>query len=91
MKPRDLGVIGEDHVLAMIGGEPVAQRYKRMEVEVDGVPYLIEAGFGYRPDADHRTMVAGLNWSISVGGNPFGVWDTGDGLDAILAEQCAGS
>ena len=90
VKPRDLGIIGEDHALSMIGGEPATQHYKRVEVEVDGVPYLIEAAFGYRPDDERRMMVAGLNWSISVAGNPFGRLGWGDGLGAVLTERRAG-
>ncbi len=34
----------------MVGGEPAAQRYKKVEVDIDGVPYLIECGFGFRPE-----------------------------------------
>jgi hypothetical protein len=92
VKARDLGIIGEDHVLEMIDGEPATQHYKRVEVEVDGVPYLIECGFGYQPpDTNRRMMVAGLNWSISVAGNPFSrLGPYGDGLGAILEHQRAG-
>jgi DNA topoisomerase VI subunit B len=89
VKPRDLGVIGENHILSVVGGEESADRYKRTEVEVEGVPYLIEVGFGFRPDCAGRTIVCGLNWSISVGGNPFKSLRF-DGLGAILAEQRCG-
>jgi hypothetical protein len=44
VKARDLGVLGERHVLAVVKGGASA-RYTRVEVDVDGVPYLIEAGF----------------------------------------------
>jgi DNA topoisomerase VI subunit B len=88
-KPRDLGVIGEDNVLAVVGGDS-SERYKRTEVEVDGVPYLIEAGFGHRPEASRRTMVSGLNWSISVGGDPFRRFGLGQSLGSILSDQHAG-
>ncbi len=71
MKARDLGIIGEEHVLRMIGGEPSATRYKKVEIEVDGVPYLIEAAFGCRPGSRLSHLVAALNWSTSVAGNPF--------------------
>jgi len=90
VKPRDLGIIGEENVLAMIGGKPSSRRYKRAEVDVDGIPYLIECGFSYRPSGDGRTMVCGLNWSACIGGNPF--QDLGDerNLESILTEQRAG-
>jgi hypothetical protein len=89
VKPRDLGVLGERHLLGVIGGEESADRYKRIEIDLDGVPYLIEVGFSYCPDRDDRAMVCGLNWSISVGGNPFRNLG-GEGLGAILADQRAG-
>jgi hypothetical protein len=91
VKPRDLGVIGEVHILGMIGGVPSADRYKRIEVDVAGVPYLIEVGFGYCPDNDCRTMVCGLNWSISVGGEPFrNVGGHLGGLGAVLVPRHSG-
>ena len=87
VKARDLGVLGERHVLAMIKGRASA-RYKQSQVDVEGVPYLIEAAFGHCPESS-RLIVTGLNWSISVGGDPFGTL-FGDGLGALLAEQRAG-
>ena len=91
VKPSDLGVIGEEHVLRMIGGKPSAWRYKKVEVDVDGAPYLVEAAFGFRPGDDGRTMVAAINWSTSVAGNPFGLLGEYDeGLELVLAEQYSG-
>src|SRR5271166_378642 len=90
VKPRDLGVIGEDHVRDMLGGEPSTERYKRAEVDVGGVPYLIECGFGHRPESSRRTMVTGLNWSISVGGDPFHHLGVFHSLGSVLTEQRAG-
>jgi hypothetical protein len=89
VKARDLGVIGEQHVLAVVGGGASA-RYKRTEVDVHGVPYLIEAGFCHRPGYARRTEVTGLNWSASIGGDPFGSVAEGDGLGSILAGLHAG-
>ena len=91
VRPRDLGEIGEAHALERIGGEPASQRYKRLEVDVDGVPYLIEAGFGHHPDTSRRGMVSGLNWSVAIGGNPFPRLTYGRSLDFVLAEQRAGA
>jgi hypothetical protein len=84
VKPRDLGAIGETHVREFLSGDPASERYKRVEIEVDGVPYLIKCGFGYRPGGSYRTFVAGLNWSVSVTGNPF------QNLGYLLSEQRAG-
>ena len=90
VKASDLGVIGEAHLLRSIGGEPSSRRYKRVEIDVDGVPYLIECAFSFRPNDGSRLMVTGLNWSASVNGNPFqslGSYD--EGLESLLTEQCA--
>jgi Histidine kinase-, DNA gyrase B-, and HSP90-like ATPase len=88
VKARDLGVLGERHVLAIVGGGASA-RYKRTEVDVGDVPFLVECGFSHRAESNGRTMIAALNWSASVGGDPFGTL-AGDGLGAVLAEQRAG-
>jgi hypothetical protein len=90
VRANDLGIIGEAHLI-WVSDEPELGRYRKVEIEADGVPYLIEVAFGYRPpDDNHRIMIAALNWSASVGGNPFKRLGAGDGLGAILAEQCAG-
>jgi hypothetical protein len=88
VKARDLGALDERHVLAMIKGGASA-RYKQSQVDVHGAPYLIEVGFSHRPGLTGRIMVTGLNWSVSIGGNPFETLN-GDGLGALLAEQRAG-
>ncbi len=91
VKPIDLGVIGERHLFTLIGGVPATHRYKLTSVDLDGVPYLVECAFSVRPDADDRLMIAGLNWSISVNGNPFErLGDYGEGLEAVLEDQRAG-
>jgi hypothetical protein len=51
IKPRDLGVIGEAHLRAKFesaGAAPKSFAYKLTELEYDGVPYLVEAAFGWR-------------------------------------------
>jgi hypothetical protein len=88
VKPRDLGVIGAAHVLAVVAGDPETSRYKRAEIDVDGVPYLIECGFNWF-GAGARTMVTALNWSAAVGADPFRDLN-GLGLESILTEQRAG-
>ena len=98
VKPRDLGFIGKDRLFAQFGEiEPETFRYKKVELTVDGIPYLAECAFGYAPDLDRRHLCTGLNWSIAIGGNPFkslGPYGDddgyGDGLSAILTDQRAG-
>ncbi len=89
VKPSDLGIIGKEHVLHMVGGAPSAQQYKKDAVDVDGVPYLIECGFGYRPEGGVRMIIAALNWSAPVNGNPFQRLSY-QSLGSILTEQRAG-
>ena len=88
VRARDLGVIGEDHVLDMIASE--SGQYKRAEIDDCGVPYLIEAGFGHRPDLEDRAFGTGLNWSLSIGGNPFRDLYWGRSLGSVLESQHAG-
>jgi len=89
-KPIDLGVIGERHLFTLIGGAPATRRYKLTPVDLDGVPYLVECAFSVLPNAG-RLMITGLNWSISVNGNPFQrIGDYGEGLEAVLEDQRAG-
>ena len=60
-------------------------RYEKAERIVDDVPYLIEVGFGHNAGRQVRTAYLGLNWSASVGGDPFDQVD-GDGLSSILSD-----
>jgi DNA topoisomerase VI subunit B len=95
VKPKDLGPIGEDHLRAkfeIVGVAPESFTYRKAELEHDGLPYLIEFAFGYCPNgATSRRLVTGINWSVSVGGNPFrNLSVAGESLDSILTEQRAG-
>jgi hypothetical protein len=82
---------GRQRAISMIGGEPSSRRYKRIEIEIGDVPYLIEAAFSFRPHDGHRTIVTGLNWSISITGNPFQcLGDYDEGLESVLADRRAG-
>jgi hypothetical protein len=95
IKPKDLGPIGQDHLLARFeaaGVAPESFDYRRAEIDHDGVPYLVEFAFGYCPKGtDRRRIIAGVNWSGSVGSNPFrNLGSGGESLDSILAQQRAG-
>lgn len=92
VKPKDMGVIGRSHIEALLikhGGEPESFSYKLEALELDGVPYVIECAFAYCSGADLRTKITGLNWSTSIGADPFRSIGFG-GLDALLQEQRAG-
>lgn len=94
VKAAQLGIIGEAHLRRLFGWldcEMETFRYRRIvsESDIDGLPWVLEAAFGYCPDADQRVLVTGVNFSPAIG-NPFKrIGWYGDGLDAILARQRA--
>jgi DNA topoisomerase VI subunit B len=93
VKPRDLGVIGRDHLarfVAAADGDPDSFEYYLEEQTIGGVPYLAEVVFAHAPDAESRTLVTGLNFSPSVGGNPFHSLGPLQSLDGLLSSQLAG-
>lgn len=77
MKPRALGVIGHDHLAARLtedGCDLGSLVYRKAKVMHDGLPYVIEAAFGYRPDEDDDyglRAVEGFNFTPAIGGSPF--------------------
>lgn len=95
IKPRDLGVIGRDHLFAKfqaLGVAPESFDYRRAEFEHDDLPYLAECAFGYRPKSRAaRKIITGINWSVAIGADPFRrLGPGGQSLDAILTNQRAG-
>jgi DNA topoisomerase VI subunit B len=95
VKPRDLGLIGEGHLRARFiaaGADEKTFRYSRQfVVSDDGLPQVIELGFGYCPKESRRQIVAGVNWSPGIA-NPFRVLGRyGQSLDTYLSEQRAGN
>ena len=121
-KPKDLGVIGRDHLLQRFlaaGAQEDSFDYQMSAFEHDGLPYVVEIAFAYAPrlherailetdyltDEDEadieierrakgrdrvRRMVTGLNFSVSVGANPFRELRDRQGLDGLLNAQYAG-
>ncbi len=94
VKPKDLGLIGKDHLAARFkaaGADLQTFRYRRNFGEADGVPDVIETAFGWCPDgANERRIITGVNWSPAIG-SPFrslGVY--GKSLDTILSKQHSG-
>ena len=122
MKPKDLGIIGREHLLRRFvaaGAQEDSFDYQVNAFEHDGLPYVIEVAFAYAPGlADKaeaeaealsgweaaevamvrewkgqdpvRRMVTGLNFSASVGANPFRELRDRQGLDGLLSAQYAG-
>ena len=92
IKPRSLGVIGEEVLRERFEGHTDADmetfRYKKIEVLDSSLPFIIEAAFAECNGAGHG-LVTGLNWSITVGQQPFRNVG-GNGLDGLLSDQYAG-
>jgi hypothetical protein len=95
VKPKTLGFIGKDNLrgrLLGVGAEEKSIKYKRKElVDPDGLPCIIETAFGWRPKANERRIVTGINWSPAIG-DPFPTLGAvGRSLSSILANQRAES
>jgi hypothetical protein len=95
IKPRDLGVIGKEHLaskFAAAGAAPDSFDYRCAAFEHEGLPYVVEAAFGYCPSGpDERRIITGINWSPAIGADPFrslGTYD--ESLSSILTEKRAG-
>jgi DNA topoisomerase VI subunit B len=95
VKPADLGVIGREHLarrLAEMGCDPESFGYRKKEGVQAGVPWAIEAAFGWLGDGSTagRRLVTGVNWSPGIV-NPFReLGRFGQSLDSILEQQRAG-
>jgi DNA topoisomerase VI subunit B len=77
VKPRDLGAVGHDHLLARFtesGADPETFAYRSAAVvQDDGPPFFIEAAFAYRGDDDENgaAIIEGFNFTPAIGGSPF--------------------
>jgi hypothetical protein len=76
VRPRDLGVVGRDHLLARFyesGADLETFVYRLAEIEDDGLPYVIEAAFAYRGGEDEvgSNVIEGFNFTPAIGGSPF--------------------
>jgi hypothetical protein len=96
VKPRDLGVIGRDNLLARFTLAGVNEKTFRYKADIgetpEGLPVVIETAFGWCPKGlASRRIIAGANWSVALG-NPFRDFGrSGEGLERLLAEQRASS
>jgi DNA topoisomerase VI subunit B len=88
VKPHLLGLIGKEHLLSHFEDAGVHKetfKYKRVVGETHGLPWVVETAFGYCPEKKERRIIAGVNFSVSVG-NPFRSFHGygGEGLEAHL-------
>lgn len=99
VKPKALGVIGEDHLKERFGGlgcEMESFNYRKVaKVGKDGLPVVIETAFAWRGDQDDegedygRRLLVGVNWSAAIG-DPFReLGETGQSLSSVLADRYA--
>ena len=94
VKPKDLGLIGRDHLLACfntVGVEVESFKYKPVLGETKGLPWIVETAFGWCQKLNSRRIIVGVNWSVALG-NPFRSFSRygGEGLESLLADQRAG-
>jgi DNA topoisomerase VI subunit B len=69
VKPKALGLIGEDHVRAwMINGDVASDsiKYKKILGETDGIPFVFEVASGAFKDDFNLDITSGLNWSPAL-------------------------
>jgi DNA topoisomerase VI subunit B len=96
VRPKRLGLIGEEHLKARLlamGIKPESFRYSKKlgGAEVGEVPGVLESAFGcFGGDAPNvRKIYSGANWSAAIR-NPFRSFgETGEGLETVLADMRA--
>lgn len=84
VKPKALGVIGEDHfrwLFAADNVDPARFKYARIAGEAGGLPFVVETAFAPTPEMSSTPLVSGVNWSPAIN-DPFGSL-----LSAIRYEQ----
>jgi DNA topoisomerase VI subunit B len=73
VKPDALGPISETNVrlsFERCGADLSTFRYKILKGVTDGVPWIVEAAFAYRPEQP-QLLLSGVNWSPSLYSDPF--------------------
>ncbi len=88
---KDLGTLGRDHFYRRfdrVGAVMGTFQYRRALLDHAGIPYVIEAAFGYRQDSNGRHQIVGVNWSPSLL-NPFRQLGGDEGLEGLLSDQRA--
>ena len=98
-RPEALGIIGVDHLRTKFETAGCAMdtfRCKTVKGTTDGVPWVIEAAFAWRPENPPgqdgryttRQLITGVNWSPGIV-NPFRSLGYGRSLESLLAEKFA--
>jgi hypothetical protein len=91
--PKDLGLIGADHLredCLAIGGAEVSFKYrKQFGATPDGLPYAVEIAFAFCPDREVRRLITGVNFSVGIR-NPFRQLGFAEDLSSLLASRWAG-
>jgi DNA topoisomerase VI subunit B len=91
--PKYLGIIGAEHfrsrVLAVGGQEETFKYQCRKGYDTNGIPYVIEFGFGVhaaalKGDDVDRQLITGANWSAAIA-NPFRRF----GATGVGVESCS--
>lgn len=96
IKPDSLGVIGRDHwkyVASLYGGDLETFAYHKSLGVSDGLPWLVEAAFCWRPDAGGRVIARGVNFTPSLR-DPFqrlGASSFAISLDSLLSARWSGT
>ena len=73
VKADKLGYVGEAHVRQWMADDiyPQSFQYKRLSIDVDGVPYVVEAAMGvFTDNSQSRRILAGANFT-PLAANPF--------------------
>jgi DNA topoisomerase VI subunit B len=94
VKPRDLGIIGSDHLQQFCNiadTDDATFHYRAITGETsDEIPFVVEAAFAAAPQSKQsRRLILGVNFAAALA-NPFRSVTGYDGLEAQLAEQCCG-
>jgi DNA topoisomerase VI subunit B len=93
VRPKRLGAIGKEHLrqrFEALGCQPESFNYKPTSGESDGAPWVLETAFGYRPKAQGRRLILGVNWSPAIG-DPFRqLGACGPSLGGLLEKLLAG-
>jgi hypothetical protein len=90
VKPQDL----EEHLAAKFaaaGADSASFKYTKTLRNDDGIPPVVEVGFGYCPNSTAgRRIITGVNWSVGIN-NPFkNLGPHGESLDGVLTNLRAG-
>jgi hypothetical protein len=74
LKPKALGILGEDHLKATLVSSDCAPEslvIRKAELEHESLPYVLECAFGYRADDLGVQVREGFNFTPAIGGSPF--------------------